>query len=99
MRGDSKGHQPIQIQSAALRDWKASAPCGGGKGLPMTFDIAAAFATEDLSDLDGHWREEDVRRAIDVAAEAGLQNYRVEIAPDGMISLVVGDCARDGAAE
>jgi hypothetical protein len=63
----------------------------------MTLDIAAGF--ENTPDLDGHWREEDVRRAIDVAAEAGLQNYRVEIAADGMISLVVGDRAKEASAE
>lgn len=36
------------------------------------------------------WRQADVKRAIAAAGKAGLQNYRVEIAPDGTISIVVG---------
>lgn len=35
------------------------------------------------------WRQSDVARAIGVAKKAGLQSYRVEIAPDGTISIVV----------
>ena len=38
----------------------------------------------------GSWRESDVRRAIGAAEKAGLHRYRVEIAPDGTISIVVG---------
>ena len=36
------------------------------------------------------WRQADVRRAIAAAEKAGLTDYRVEIAPDGTISIVVG---------
>jgi hypothetical protein len=32
----------------------------------------------------------DVKRAIAAAQQAQLANYRVEIAPDGTISIVVG---------
>jgi hypothetical protein len=38
----------------------------------------------------GGWRQSDVRRAIAAAEKAGLTSYRVEIAPDGTISIVVG---------
>lgn len=38
----------------------------------------------------GHWSERDLRRALGVARRSGLQDYRVEIAPDGTIALVVG---------
>lgn len=38
----------------------------------------------------GTWRERDLKRAIDIAQEAGLESYRVEIAPDGTISIIVG---------
>jgi hypothetical protein len=35
-------------------------------------------------------RQADVRRAIAAAEKAGLRSYRVEIAFDGTISIVVG---------
>ena len=38
----------------------------------------------------GRWRQADVKRAIGAAERAGLDSYRVEIAPDGTISIVVG---------
>ncbi len=37
----------------------------------------------------GRWRQADVRRAINAAEQAGLSGYRIEIAPDGTISIVV----------
>ncbi len=45
-------------------------------------------------------RAADVRRAIKAAEQAGLASYRVEIAPDGTIAIVVGppeDTARPQA--
>ncbi|HEY6814087.1 MAG TPA: hypothetical protein VI168_00980 [Croceibacterium sp.] len=36
------------------------------------------------------WREAEVERAIAAAEKAGLSAYRVEIAPDGTIAIVVG---------
>ena len=36
------------------------------------------------------WRESELRRAISAAEKAGLHHYRVEIAPDGTIAIVVG---------
>lgn len=38
----------------------------------------------------GEWRDADLQRAIRAAEEAGLADYRVEIAPDGTITIVVG---------
>lgn len=38
----------------------------------------------------GHWREKDLQRAIGVAKRSGLSAYRVEIAPDGTIAIIVG---------
>src|SRR6478736_10531118 len=37
------------------------------------------------------WRQSDVKRAIAAAEQAGLVSYRVEIAPDGTIGIIVGD--------
>lgn len=39
------------------------------------------------------WREHDLQRAIAVARRAGLKHYRVEITPDGAMTLVVGEPA------
>jgi len=36
------------------------------------------------------WSEADLERAIAVAEQAGLRAYRIEIAPDGTIAIVVG---------
>jgi len=36
------------------------------------------------------WQDADVERAIAAAERAGLRAYRVEIAPDGTIAIVVG---------
>jgi hypothetical protein len=41
----------------------------------------------------GAWRQADVRRAIAAAEQAELRSYRVEIAPDGTIAIVVGEQA------
>lgn len=38
----------------------------------------------------GRWRQADVKRAITAAEQAGLGCYRIEIAHDGTISIVVG---------
>ena len=35
------------------------------------------------------WRKADLKRAIGVAEEAGLKSYRIEIAPDGTITIIV----------
>lgn len=45
---------------------------------------------------DAGWCNEDLKRAIAVAEEAGLTSYRVEIAPDGTITIFVGDPAPGG---
>jgi len=38
----------------------------------------------------GRWKQSDVERAIAAAEQAGLESYRIEIAPDGTIGIVVG---------
>ena len=42
------------------------------------------------------WRDEDLKRAIAVAEEAGLTSYRIEIAPDGTITIFVGGLSQNG---
>jgi hypothetical protein len=36
------------------------------------------------------WRQSDVKRMIAAAEQAGLQSYRIELAPDGALSIIVG---------
>ncbi|MBO9575379.1 MAG: hypothetical protein J7494_06565 [Sphingobium sp.] len=38
--------------------------------------------------------EVGLKRAIQVAEEAGLRDYRIEIAPDGTIAIIVGNAPR-----
>jgi len=55
----------------------------------MPDDDAKAASIQNKPRRKAHWRQSDVKRAIGAAEEAGLQNYRVEIAPDGTIAIVV----------
>ena len=51
---------------------------------------AAAQPGHDEPQRKPRWRQSDVKRAIVAAEQAGLRAYRVEVAPDGTISIVVG---------
>jgi hypothetical protein len=86
---ESKGHEPIQIQAEILRHRDAAAPFRARQGFVLMRD-PQTDATEEKSGGRGRWREADLKRALAVAKEAGLQAYRIEIAPDGTISIVVG---------
>lgn len=80
---------PIQVRAQALRGWS---PVDHTNGLA----VFVAPEREDcqtekgLGHQRGRWRQSDVRRAIAAAEQAGLQSYRVELAPDGTISIIVG---------
>lgn len=55
--------------------------------------VGFAMAEETPPDEDSgqtRWLEADVERAIAAAERAGLDAYRIEIAPDGTIAIVVG---------
>ena len=39
------------------------------------------------------WRQSEVKRALTAAQQACLESYRVEVAPDGTISIIVGIAA------
>jgi hypothetical protein len=76
---------PIRIQAQALRRRRNT-----------THDGAFALLPDDHLVRPeppgvGEWQQADVKRAIDAAEEAGLSSYRIEIAPDGSISVIVGD--------
>lgn len=40
--------------------------------------------------VGAQWREADVKRALAAAEKARLRSYRVDISPNGTISIVVG---------
>jgi hypothetical protein len=81
---------PVQIQARILRDLDSTS-------LPA-FDLPPS-STEKSDKLEKRrrvaWRETDLRRAIGAAKRAGLRFYSVEIAPDGTISIVVGEQSPD----
>ena len=80
---------PLQIRSQALRRMSPSPianPMPGFGPLPST---TAPDACAGRTDRTG-WRQADVARAIKAAEKADLRAYRIEIAPDGTISIVVG---------
>lgn len=81
---------PIQLQVQFLREARASDPPGPLSGFAMTLEHETPLPETRPDGAIANWRKEDVARAIAVAEEAGLRCYRVEIAPDGTISIIVG---------
>ena len=82
---------PIQIRAQALHQWPLTAEEAAFQPLAMTpQDHPAQPGESDTPGGAPRWRQADVKRAIAAAEQAGLQSYRVEIAPDGTISIVVG---------
>lgn len=80
------GHDvPIRTQAQALRQGRSCAPAPIPGFLPVDDDATLAQAG-----TRGSWRQADVKRAIVAAEKAGLRAYRIELAPDGTISIVVG---------
>ena len=60
-------------------------------GLSGFMDMADQGSDRAPASVRPEWHEEDIARAIAIAREAGLESYRVEIAPDGTISIIVGE--------
>ena len=85
--GSGRGKAPIRIQAQVLRDRQACAGASATVGFIMPEDCAQPARPEKPA---GRWRQADVKRAIVAAQSAGLAGYRIEIAPDGTISIVVG---------
>ena len=55
----------------------------------LGFAMAESMPSDDDT-AEQRWREADLEHAIATAEKAGLRAYRVEIAPDGTIAIVVG---------
>lgn len=80
----------VQVRSQFLRDnppVEANGPISGFSIVPEgePLNSAPGASRRHPPSIEG-----DVKRAVDAANEAGLSAYRVEIDPDGTISLVVG---------
>jgi len=84
-----EGATPIHIQAQFLRDQPAFTPEGPMSGFAIAPEPVIPVPGA-ASGRKGTWCDDDLARAIDAAKEASLTSYRVEIAPDGTISIVVG---------
>lgn len=80
---------PIQIRAQLLRSQEFAPQSGALAAFAIVPDVLGDADNADPVQR-GPWRQSDVKRAIAAAEQAGLESYRVEIAPDGTISIVVG---------
>jgi hypothetical protein len=87
--------KPIQIRAEVLRGWKPSTPFDARWDFATMTDNPAIDPKDDTTQIEAGWRDEDLKRAIAVAEQAGLKSYRIDITPDGTISIIVGDPAQD----
>ncbi len=85
---DEGGQTPIQVRAQVLCETPEGAHAAGIADFAMIPDAAAMAA---VAGRKARWRQADVKRAIGAAEQAGLHCYRVDIAPDGTISIVVGE--------
>ena len=81
-----------------MRQWKQLALAGTLSGLGVVPGEVAMAASDDNTRPKGQWRQADVKRAIGAAQQTGLTKYRIEIGPDGTITIVVGEPPADGGA-
>ena len=87
-KGAAKSDGPerlVRIQGQSLRE----ALVGPDQG-PATGFIKPDDAPTSAPMPMARWRQADLKRAIAAAEEAGLHSYRVEISPEGTISILVG---------
>ena len=77
----------LQIRSQALRRAIASPLSDRMLGFGLLPDTTAK---ESSMGEDKAWRQTDLTRAIRAAEKACLRGYRIEIATDGTIAIVVG---------
>lgn len=65
-------------------------PEGPLSGFAIVPDDAASAPVTQAAHTPGGWQDTDLERAIGAAQQTGLSSYRVEIAPDSTIAIVVG---------
>jgi len=81
---------PIQIKAQMLRRWPLVGHAWTIGPFALVPDEASDPPGRGEPGDKGRWRQSDIKRAIAAAKQAGLETYRVEIAPDGTISIIVG---------
>ncbi|MFC3099135.1 hypothetical protein [Alteraurantiacibacter palmitatis] len=92
-----QGDYPFAIRAQFLREWQDGVMPGQVPGFELMPDTPDTGETPQARKKA--WRQADLKRAIGAARQAGLQQYRVEIGPDGTIAIVVGAASPDGAVE
>ncbi|WEK47946.1 MAG: hypothetical protein P0Y56_06520 [Candidatus Andeanibacterium colombiense] len=80
---------PIRIQAGCLRGSQQEIESGRSGA----FSLSPADLADKAPGGIGEWLDADVDRAIAAAERAGLASYRVEIGPEGTITIVVGPSA------
>jgi hypothetical protein len=78
---------PFHIKAQILRQSQLEPATALG-----VFERRADEISAPASEATGRprWRQSDVKRLVAAAEQAGLQSYRVEVAPDGTLSIIVG---------
>jgi hypothetical protein len=89
---------PFHIKAQILRQAQLEPAAALGAFEPRAADGDGAPSATSDKRATRHWRQSEVKRAIAAAEQAGLEAYRVEVAPDGTIAIIVGAPA-DTAAD
>jgi hypothetical protein len=76
----------FRIQAHLLRRWISADPKNTVEAEALAADEPTACADTDSSEA----KDANLERAIEIAKEAGLENYRVELSPDGKVTIIVG---------
>lgn len=94
-----EGASPIQVRAQVLRQPQSAEAAGSLPAFPAMTDGEAGAGKTKAAQRKARWKQADLKRAIGAAEQAGLDNYRVEVAPDGTITIVVGDPANTAAPD
>jgi hypothetical protein len=78
--------EPIQLRAQVLRELPSPVRAAPGFFLPDGEPAAAG----DGAVGNATWRPSAVEYAVAALEAAGVRDYRIEIAPDGTIAVVVG---------
>lgn len=87
---------PFHIKAQILRQSQLEPASALGVFEPRAAE-GRAPADDTATPGKGRWRQSEVKRAIAAAEQAGLEAYRVEVAPDGTIAIIVGTPADTAA--
>lgn len=87
MKGSTGRDAGIQVRAEYLRGGE---PAGHANAFTPADVMPLDMRSSGSSHKRRSWRSHDLQRALAAARKAGLERYRVEIAPDGTIAIVVG---------